>query len=277
MKLNVVLTVTAVYMALLGLGFIFAPQAIGVGAVPADAPAALIAYLRVFGGTFLGIAVLNWTARNAEPSTARKAIILGNIVGFSVGPAVDVWGLQNGARPVAAVFLVIHLLIALAFIWAWRSSMNLRSVVLTFSLLSLGSACSPRTPSTDGPRSDWRKASVTFYHDYGEALRAHRRETMAQYYSPEGALIVFNGRPRRLSQAGLDSLYRGPWQGPAFFAWDSLRFDSLSPGEVLVTGHFNWQSTATSDTGRFVYAAVLQALDSGLAIRFEHETSAPRP
>jgi hypothetical protein len=122
MKLNVLLSITAVYMALLGLGFIFAPQAIGVGAVPEDAPPALIAYLRVFGTTFLGIAVLNWTARNAEPSTALKAIILGNIVGFSVGPALDVWGLLSGARRLAAVFAVIHLLIALAFIWAWRAS-----------------------------------------------------------------------------------------------------------------------------------------------------------
>ncbi len=84
-------------------------------------------YLRVFGSTFLGIAVLNWTARNAEPSTARKAIILGNIVGFSAGPAVDVWGLLTGARQLAVVFAVIHLLIALAFIWAWRTSMSAKS------------------------------------------------------------------------------------------------------------------------------------------------------
>lgn len=122
MKLSVLLTVTAVYMAILGLGFIFAPEAIGVGAVPPDPPDALVAYLRVFGGPFLGIAVLNWTARNAEPSTARDAIILGNIVGFSVGPATDVWGLQHGARPVAAVALVVNLLLALAFVWAWRTS-----------------------------------------------------------------------------------------------------------------------------------------------------------
>jgi hypothetical protein len=127
MKLNVLLRITAVYMALLGLGFIFAPQAIGIGAVPADAPAALIAYLRVFGSTFLGIAVLNWTARNAGPSTARTAIILGNIVGFSVGPAVDVWGLLSGARKLAVVFAVIHLLIASAFIWAWRASMSAKA------------------------------------------------------------------------------------------------------------------------------------------------------
>ncbi len=116
MKLKLLLSTTAVYMGLLGLGFIFAPQKIGVGAVPADAPAALIAYLRVFGSTFLGIAVLNWTARNAEPSTARQAIIFGNIVEFSVGPAVDVWGLLSGARPLAMVFAFIHLLIASAFI-----------------------------------------------------------------------------------------------------------------------------------------------------------------
>jgi hypothetical protein len=122
MKLNVLLGITAVYMAALGLGFIFAPEAIGTGAVPPDASPALIAYLRVFGTTFLGIAVLDWTARNAEPSTARDAIILGNIVGFSVGPALDVWGLLSGARRLAVVFAVIHLVLALAFIWAWRTS-----------------------------------------------------------------------------------------------------------------------------------------------------------
>jgi hypothetical protein len=114
-------------MALLGLGFIFAPQAIGVGAVPADAPAALITYLRVFGSTFLGIAVLNWKARNAEPSTARNAIILGNMVGFSVGPALDVWGLLTGARQLAVVFAVIHLLIASAFFLAWRASKSAKT------------------------------------------------------------------------------------------------------------------------------------------------------
>jgi hypothetical protein len=46
----------------------------------------------------LGIAVLNWTARNVGPSTARNAIILGNIVGFGAIAALDVWGLFSGAR-----------------------------------------------------------------------------------------------------------------------------------------------------------------------------------
>ena len=68
MKLKAVLTVSSIYLAVLGVGFMLAPQEIGIDAVPADASPALIAYLRIFGGPILGIAVLNWLARNAEPS-----------------------------------------------------------------------------------------------------------------------------------------------------------------------------------------------------------------
>jgi hypothetical protein len=122
MKLNILLRVAAIYMTLVGLGFIFAPQAIGIGAVPVDASAALIAYLRLFGSPFLGIAVLNWRARNSKPSTARNAIILGNTVGFVAIAALDVWGLFSGGRQLTKVFAIIHLLFAVAFIWVGRMS-----------------------------------------------------------------------------------------------------------------------------------------------------------
>jgi hypothetical protein len=121
MSPKTILTIAAVYLALLGLGFIFAPEAIGRGAVPESPPPALIAYLRVFGTTFLGIAVMNWTARNAGPSPARDSILLGNIVGFGIGPVLDVWGLQTGARKLAVVFAIVHLCFALAFFSAWRT------------------------------------------------------------------------------------------------------------------------------------------------------------
>jgi len=127
MKLNILLGIAAVYMAVVGLGFIFAPQTIGRGAVPADASAALIAYLRIFGSPFLGIAVLNWTARNAEPSAARNSVILGNIVGFAAIAALDIWGLLSGARELTKVFAVIHLLFAVAFIWVGRMSISTRA------------------------------------------------------------------------------------------------------------------------------------------------------
>jgi hypothetical protein len=127
MELRVLLSIAAIYMALVGFGFIFAPQAIGIGAVPTDASAALIAYLRLFGSPFLGIAVLNWMARNAEPSTARNAIIFGNIVGFGAIAVLDVWGLSSGARQLTKVFAIIHLLFAVAFIWIGRISMSAKT------------------------------------------------------------------------------------------------------------------------------------------------------
>ncbi len=127
MKLNTLLTIAAIYMALVGLGLIFAPQAFGRGAVPTDASEELIAFLRLWGSPLLGIAVLDWMARNVEPSKARDAIILGNIVGFAAIAAVDLWGVLSGGRELTKVFVVIHLLFAMAFIWVGRRSMSARA------------------------------------------------------------------------------------------------------------------------------------------------------
>jgi hypothetical protein len=59
-------------------------------------PSALIAFLRIFAGPCVGIAVLNWMARNTAPSPARDAIVLANIVGFGCVTATDVWGVSSG-------------------------------------------------------------------------------------------------------------------------------------------------------------------------------------
>ena len=128
MKLERVLTISAIYLGVLGLGFMFAPREIGIGAVPADASPALVSYLRIFGGPFIGIAVLNWLARKAEPSTARNAIVIANIIGFGCVALMDIWGVFSGvARPVMKIFLVIHLLMTVAFIVAGRASMRAQS------------------------------------------------------------------------------------------------------------------------------------------------------
>ena len=127
MALGILLRIAAIYTALAGLGFIFAPVQLGAGAVPADASAALVAHLRVLSSSLLGIAVLDWAGRNAEPSRARDAIILGNIVGFAAIGAMDVWSQFSGGRDVTQAFAVVHLLFSLAFIWAWRTSRSSRS------------------------------------------------------------------------------------------------------------------------------------------------------
>lgn len=122
MMLKAVLTVSAIYLAVLGLGFMFVPRAIGIDAVPADPSPALVAYLRIFGGPCLGIAVLNWLARTADRSTVLGTIVPANIVGFGGVTAMDVWGVfSGGARPVAKVFLLVHLLMTVGFVVAWRA------------------------------------------------------------------------------------------------------------------------------------------------------------
>jgi hypothetical protein len=114
--------IAASYLTLAGIGFIFIPQLFGKGAVPVDPSPALLEYLRVFGSPLLGIAVLDWTARNEKASTARNAIILGNIIGFGTIAALDIWGLFHGARPAARIFVAIHGLFAIAFILAARKN-----------------------------------------------------------------------------------------------------------------------------------------------------------
>ena len=62
--------------------------------------------------------------RKEGPSKARDAIIMANTVGFAVIAFLDAWGLFNGARPVTKVFVVVHLLFALAFILVGRKNFS---------------------------------------------------------------------------------------------------------------------------------------------------------
>jgi len=124
--LRLTLTLSALYLALVGLGLLFFPLQFGIGAVPANPSPQLVALLRLLGGPFLGITVLNWLSRGAEPSTLR-AVLLANIVGFGVVAANDVWGVATGeAREIAKVFLPIHLLFVIAFIVVVRGSWRAR-------------------------------------------------------------------------------------------------------------------------------------------------------
>ena len=143
-------------------------------------------------------------------------------------------------------------------------------------ILACGSRPEPAT-RTDGPPVDLRASASAFYDAYGSAISTPRRDAIAGFYHPDGALRVLNGHSRRQTRASIDSGYRGAWSPPAFFAWDALAFDSIAPGQVLVTGGFLWQSAGQPDTAKFIYAALLEAVDSGMAIRFEHETARPTP
>jgi hypothetical protein len=112
------LTLSSIYLAVVGLALMFATRKFGVGAVPEDASTELLALLRLLGGPFLGIAVLNWLSRGATGGWLRT-VLIANAVGFGAVALNDVQGVLSGeARELAKVFLVVHLGFALAFVTA---------------------------------------------------------------------------------------------------------------------------------------------------------------
>lgn len=130
-------------------------------------------------------------------------------------------------------------------------------------------------PMLDGPPVDLTASAAELFEQYGAAISAPRREAIAGFYHFEGAIRILDGRRTDLSRAQLDSVYRHRWTPPAYFAWEGLRFDSLAPGQVLVTGEFLYQRLGEADTGRYLYAGIVEASDSGMGIRFEAETTRP--
>jgi len=114
--IRLTLTLSAIYLAAVGVGLMFFPLQFGIGAVPPDASTELRALLRLFGGPFLGIAVLNWLSRDADPKRLR-AVLIANIVGFGTVAANDIVGAVTGeARAAAKIFLVVHLAFTIAFV-----------------------------------------------------------------------------------------------------------------------------------------------------------------
>jgi hypothetical protein len=152
-----------------------------------------------------------------------------------------------------------------------------RSLLPLAFALSGTLSCRPADgPEPLDPPVDLRASATALYDSYTTALTEGRPEALSSFYHPDGAIRVINGFTRRATRAGLDSSYRSGWNPPAFFAWDSLAFDSIAPGNVIVTGAFRWLEQGKRDTTRWLYAALLQATDSELSIRFEHETAVSR-
>lgn len=157
--------------------------------------------------------------------------------------------------------------------------MQIRRLWLGFALAAIIiAACKApeRAPRSDGASAGLLSSAGRFYEAYARDLQGGHRTALAHYYAPEGAVVVLAGQREHRSRADMDSIYRSAWSPPAYFAWDDLAFDSLGPDRVLVTGAFLWRAPGSPDTSRFVYAALLEAVDSGLALRFEHETPWPK-
>ena len=123
MKPKVLLTIAAIYMGLLGILLVASPS-MAFGLAP-DAPASLIAKLRLPGSLFLAFAAMNWFARNSDASSARDAIFIGNTAAFVFITIVDfLITIIPGANLSNWIFIAIDLFFVVAFFMAGRTNMS---------------------------------------------------------------------------------------------------------------------------------------------------------
>jgi hypothetical protein len=124
MKPKLLLTLAAIYISLIGLLALLIP-ATTVYEIDVASPDLLNARFRIPHSLFIGFAILDWFARNAEASKARDAIFLGNTVGFALWAIlVALVALIPGYDPSGLVFVVINLLFTVAFFVVGRANMS---------------------------------------------------------------------------------------------------------------------------------------------------------
>ena len=95
MKLNIVLLVWAIIVALFGLGFLLVPETLLAG-YGETATSAHIAMARLYGGGSLALAVLGWLTRSITDSSARRknltailVYVLANLAVFLKATLID--------------------------------------------------------------------------------------------------------------------------------------------------------------------------------------------
>ena len=123
MKPNVLLTISAIYVALVGLGMLFVPQAL-IFSGSAGTPMGVFFALRSCGCSLLGVAVMNWMARNAEASKSRDAILVGNTVAYALAVIVFLINVFSGGAALVWVYVIISALFAVAFYVVGRANMS---------------------------------------------------------------------------------------------------------------------------------------------------------
>ena len=123
MKPSLLLTASAIYLALIGI--LLQVDPVATFGLDANASAVLITNIRVPLSLLLAIAVINWFARKSDASSARDAIFLGNTVAFAFVAIGDfVASVMSGGDPSSLVFSGIALLFAIAFFVVGRANMS---------------------------------------------------------------------------------------------------------------------------------------------------------
>ena len=115
MKLSTLMVLNTVICAVFGIAFVLLPLQVyslyGLEAGPQ------LNYMgQLFGAALIAFAILSWSARNAEASDARKAIVLAFLIGDGIGFFVALIGQLGGVVSTLGWSTVaIYLILTLGF------------------------------------------------------------------------------------------------------------------------------------------------------------------
>ncbi len=112
MKLSSFLPVKAIISVVSGLALLLVPGAfMGLAGVTLDVSGVTMA--RMLGAMLVGIAVICWSARNADPGVGREALVLGLFVADTLGFVVILLAQLSGLMTAFGwVFVLLWLFVA---------------------------------------------------------------------------------------------------------------------------------------------------------------------
>jgi hypothetical protein len=115
MKLSNLMVTNAIVAGIFGIGFVVAPGTIAaLYGVTGTAPLYFVAQL--YGSSLIAFAMITWVARSASDSEARKAIVLGLLVGDAIAFVVCLIAqLSNVINALGWSTVVIYLFLTLGF------------------------------------------------------------------------------------------------------------------------------------------------------------------
>jgi hypothetical protein len=126
MKLNVMFTIAAIIMTIIGLAQLLAPVAmVAAAGIETSLSSAYLMTIRFAGVELLGLGLIAWFVRNADASRARDGVTLGFTIYFALHALTSLYGQFTDTTTSAHwVVATIQALIAVGFFMAGRANMS---------------------------------------------------------------------------------------------------------------------------------------------------------
>jgi hypothetical protein len=115
MKLKILFIITAICAVVFGVAFLIIPTEL-YSLYAVDSTEGLNYMGQLFGAALIGLGLIAWSARNANDSDARKAIVLSFFIADGIGFIVALIGQLNSiVGPLGWLTVAIYLLLTIGF------------------------------------------------------------------------------------------------------------------------------------------------------------------